>query len=108
MIGEISVYVFRKANGRIVSERVFDRATLDKRLAHGWSTSRDGASPKPKADGVAPAPVAAPEQAPEDVSDDAPPTRAELEAKAAELGLKVDGRWSDRRLMAELTKALEG
>ena len=102
MIGEISVYVFRKANGRIVSERVFDRATLDKRLAHGWSTSRDGVAPKPSA------PVAAPEPPPEDVSDDAPPTRAELEAKAAELGLKVDGRWSDRRLMAELTKALEG
>ena len=108
MIGEISVYVFRKANKRIVSERVFDRATLDKRLAHGWSTSRDGVAPKPEADSVAPVPVADPEPPPADVTDDAPLTRAELEAKAAELGLKVDGRWSDRRLMAELTKVLEG
>lgn len=42
------------------------------------------------------------------VDDDAPPTRAELEAKAVELGLKVDGRWGDARLLAEVTKALEG
>lgn len=40
--------------------------------------------------------------------DDVPPTREELEAKAAELGIKVDKRWGDRRLMQELTKALEG
>ena len=45
---------------------------------------------------------------PAPVDDDVPPTREELEAKAAELGIKVDGRWSDRRLMSELTKALEG
>lgn len=102
MIGEISVYVFRKANGRVVSERVFDRVTLEKRLAHGWTTSRDGVTPKPAE------PVAAPEQAAEDVVDDSPPTREELEAKAAELGVKVDKRWGDRRLMVELTKALEG
>ena len=31
-------------------------------------------------------------------SDDAPPTRAELQQKADELGIKVDGRWSDRKL----------
>ena len=102
MIGEISIYVFRKANGRVVSERVFDRATLEKRLAHGWTTSRDGVTPKPAE------PVAAAPEAAEDVVDDSPPTREELEAKAAELGVKVDKRWGDRRLMVELTKALEG
>lgn len=104
MIGEISVYVFRKVAGRVVSERVFDRVTLEKRLAHGWTTSRDGVAPKPAE------PVAAAPEAAEDVSsaDDSPPTREELEAKAAELGVKVDKRWGDRRLMVELTKALEG
>ncbi len=30
--------------------------------------------------------------------DDAPPTRAELEAKAAELGIRFDGRTKDKKL----------
>jgi hypothetical protein len=46
-------------------------------------------------------PVAAPEAAPVP-ADDAPALRAELEQKAEELGIKVDGRWSDKRLMAEI------
>lgn len=37
-------------------------------------------------------------------ADDAPPTRAELEQRAGELGIKVDGRWSDARLAAEIAK----
>jgi hypothetical protein len=90
-------FVFRRVAGRVVSERVHDARTFDKRLAQGWVTSRDG---KPT---QAPEPVAAPEPA----SDDVAPTRAELEAHAADIGLKVDGRWSDKRLMAELAKALE-
>lgn len=102
MIGEISVYVFRKVDGRVVSERIFDRATLERRLRQGYTLDRSGVTPKPAE------PVAAPEQAAEDVVDDSPPTREELEAKAAELGVKVDKRWGDRRLMVELTKALEG
>jgi len=104
VIGEISVYVFRKANGRVVSERVFDRATLERRLRQGYTLDRSGVAPKPAE------PVAAAPEAAEDVSsaDDSPPTREELEAKAVELGVKVDKRWGDRRLMVELTKALEG
>ena len=35
-------------------------------------------------------------------ADDAPVMRAELEQKAEELGIKVDGRWSDKRLIAEI------
>ena len=35
---------------------------------------------------------------------DAPPTRTELEQKAAEMKIKVDGRWSDVRLAAEIAK----
>ncbi len=90
-------FVFRRVSGRVVSERVHDARTLDRRLAQGWVTSRDG---KPA---QAPEPVAAPEPAAEDVA----PTREELEAHAADIGLRVDGRWSDKRLMTELAKALE-
>lgn len=60
------------------------------------------------------APVAAPSASSVDVTadterpvDDSPPTREELEAKAAELGVKVDKRWGDKRLMQEVVKALE-
>ena len=79
-----------------------------KRVAEGWSTSKaDALVPKPAAqpaDAKPPVPVAAAPAvavAPAldvSVDDDAPPTRAELEAKAAELGIKVDKRWSDKTL----------
>lgn len=36
----------------------------------------------------------------------APPTRAELEAKAVELGLKFDGRTRDAKLSAMIAEAL--
>ena len=41
-------------------------------------------------------------------TDNAPPTRAELEAKATELGLKFDGRSADRRRLAAIDAALKG
>lgn len=76
-----------------------------KRVAEGWSTSKaDALAPKPAdakpADAKPPVPVAAAPAVAVDVSvdDDAPPTRAELEAKAAELGIKIDKRWSDKTL----------
>ncbi len=31
----------------------------------------------------------------------------DLKAQAAELGIKVDGRWSDERIQAEISKALD-
>jgi len=39
-------------------------------------------------------------------ADAAQPTRAELEQKAAELSIKVDGRWSDRKLRDMISTAL--
>lgn len=39
--------------------------------------------------------------------DDGAPTRAELEQKAGELGLKFDGRTSDTKLLAEITAAIK-
>jgi hypothetical protein len=55
-------------------------------------------------------PVSAPaedvSQPPEPV-DDAPPTREELEQKARELGIRFDGRTSDKRLLARIEAALK-
>jgi hypothetical protein len=72
-----------------------------KRVAEGWSTSKaDALAPKPAQSPVPVAAVDAPaiDDLPVTVDDDAPPTRTELEAKAAELGIKVDKRWSDKTL----------
>lgn len=52
------------------------------------------------------APKVEPVAEPEIPSDDAGPTREELEAKATELGLKFDGRTSDRKLGALISEAL--
>lgn len=39
-------------------------------------------------------------------ADELPTTREELEAKAADIGLKFDGRTSDARLLERITEAL--
>lgn len=41
-------------------------------------------------------------------ADDAPPTRDELLQKAAEMGVTVDKRWGDARLLAAINDALKG
>lgn len=46
--------------------------------------------------------------APDVVGDDAPATRAELEQKAADLGLKFDGRTTDAKLAERIAEALKG
>lgn len=38
------------------------------------------------------------------IDDNAAPTRAELEQKAKELGIKYDGRWSDKRLASVIAE----
>jgi hypothetical protein len=40
--------------------------------------------------------------------DEAPPTRAELEQKASELGLKFDGRTGDATLARRIAEAIGG
>jgi hypothetical protein len=52
--------------------------------------------------------MAAPAPEPEPVVDeDAPPTRDEMMAKAAEINLTVDKRWSDKTLANKIIEALE-
>lgn len=74
------------------AKRVENRAAYDEAIAAGW-THVPGEKPAP-----------APEPSP---VDDAPPTRAELEEQAAKLGLKVDGRWSDKKLAERIIEAMD-
>lgn len=80
------------------AELVADASELAAALSAGWFVTLPEAveaflSPKP--------------QAASETADEAQPTRVELEAKAAELGIKVDKRWGDKRLMQEIVTALE-
>ena len=43
-----------------------------------------------------------------EVDESAPPTREELEEKANELGIKFDGRTTDRKLLEKIEEALRG
>ena len=49
--------------------------------------------------------LSSPEAHAPQTASEAPPTRAELEQKAAELGIKFDGRWGDKRLAEAIAKA---
>ena len=95
------VYRWRKAHG--LEYRYEAPYLVEKRLAEGWSAS--------KADAIAAktaVPVADAAALSDAVGDDAPPTRDELERKAAELRIKVDKRWSDKTLAERIEKALKG
>lgn len=62
-------------------------------LAQGWfATYPEATAPK----------------APKPANDDSAPTREEMEAKAAELGVKFDGRTTDAKLMDKISTALAG
>ena len=67
---------------------------LNRAIADGWNTSKDDAV------------VGKVAELRDEVIDVAPPTREEMEAKAKQLGLKFDGRTSDRKLLAMITEAL--
>jgi N-formylglutamate amidohydrolase len=75
---------------------VADAAALAAALAAGFHRTLIDACRPPLP--VAPAAVPA---------DDAAPSRAELEAKATELGLRFDGRTGDKRLAALIEDALK-
>ena len=77
---------------------VVDEQDVDQAKKDGWHLTTTEA----KAETKAPAKTA---EAVED--DNAPPTRAELEAKATELNIKFDGRTSDAKLGSLIAKALE-
>ena len=95
-----------------------DMPDADKARADGWfDTLEEAAGLAPPVNAAAPAnpegvtsecaPDTKSQDAAAPIADDAPPTRAEMEAQAKKLGIKVDGRWSDSRLSAEIDKAME-
>jgi len=85
---------------------VADQSAFDKALADGWFATLPEAveaflSP------AEPVRVMAAVPADEVFPDEAPPTRDEMLAKAAEIGLSVDKRWSDKTLAAKIIEALQ-
>ena len=88
---------FQRPGGTFNYKPVTDEQGLTDALADGWFVSfEDAVTPKLEAKATDP------------VNDNAPPTRAELEAKATELGLKFDGRTGDKTLAERIEAALAG
>lgn len=83
---------------------VTDQAAFDKALADGWSATM----PEAIDAFLNPVPVRVMAAVPvnETFPDEAPPTRDEMLIKAAEIGLVVDKRWSDKTLAAKIIEAL--
>lgn len=92
-------------DGRYDVLLVDDDEAHDAALAEGWHESaveaRQASDDKLAAKlETEPAPALVP-------GENAPPTRAELEAKATELGIKFDGRSSSKKLSHQITDALK-
>lgn len=83
---------------------VYTQDAYDKALADGWSATM----PEAIDAFLNPAPVRIMAAVPvnETFPDEAPPTRDEMMIKAAEIGLVVDKRWSDKTLAAKIIEAL--
>jgi len=83
---------------------VTDQKAFDKALGDGWYATLVEAvdaflNPAPARVAIVSEPVA--------VEENAPPTRDEMLTKAAEIGLAVDRRWSDKTLANKIIEALE-
>lgn len=93
---------FQRAGGSYGYLSVADEEAHAKAIGDGWfATLPDAieAHDKPKVTHVETA-KALEDLASEVAKADAPPSRAELEQKAKELGLKFDGRTTDKKLAA--------
>lgn len=94
-------WVFRGGETRLAESP----ADYDQAMSKGWFGTV-GEATEAKAAIAAPAPPAPPAD-PAD-ADSAPPTRAELEAKAGELGIEFSPRIGDKKLMERIEAALGG
>lgn len=81
---------YQRQGGTFNYKGVNTQEQFDEALSNGWLASY--------ADIFEPAPVV----------DNSPPTREELEQKAKELGIKFDGRTSDKKLGELIAQRLEG
>ena len=88
---------------------VKDDVEFQNALADGWFESLTAAVEALKSKKFAETPVSKPAEPVSEpfVDDIAPPTRQELETKATELGIKFDGRYSDKRIAQLIDEALE-
>ena len=87
----------QRLGGAFDYKGVSTQEEFDAAISEGWHADyAEMLNPKPK---VAPEPEPA---------NDAAPTRAELEQKSTELGLKFDGRTSDKKLGEMIAEALKG
>lgn len=76
---------------------IVDDAHIESKLSEGWfMTTPEAKAAKEEA------------EKPKSARDNAPPTRAELEQKAGELGIKFDGRTSDKKLSDLIDADLAG
>ena len=87
----------QRPGGTFDYKRIVNDDQLAAALADGWFLTLVEATQPAEVD---------PTEVPPD--DDAPPTRDELETKARELGLKFDGRTSDKALLSKIEAALAG
>ncbi len=78
-----------------------DAARVVRKIA-AWRKNHGKVKKKSKVQAIAPVIQPTP------VDENAPATRAELEKKASELGLKFDGRTTDKRLGEKIEAALKG
>ncbi len=76
---------------------VANEAEMAKALADGWHPTIEQACEPP---------AKAPEVDSGGFADESPPTRAELEQKARELGVSFDGRTTDKRLAERIAAAI--
>lgn len=91
--------VHQRTGGTYTYQSVQDEAGHAESLKGGWFATLPeaiDAHDNPKK----PAMIESLEKLVDAVASDAPPTRAELEQKAKELGLKFDGRTTDKKLAA--------
>lgn len=86
---------YQRMGGSYGYRSVEDEESHAKAIAEGWFGTLPEAIEAH--DAPKPAQVA---QEPAQIHADAPPTRQELEQKAKELGLKFDGRTTDKKLAA--------
>jgi len=105
---EFPTFVYKpKGPGKFKRKRYSYRAVEDEAerqlmLREGWMATREEAC------GFAPAAPVVESVVAEVVEEDAPPTRDELEQMAKELGVKFDGRTSDKKLLALIGEKVEG
>lgn len=86
-----------------LQEGNFDTLIVDGADAHDAATAEGWSDTSPAAKDAHAAELEAKRLA----AENAAPTRAELEAKATELGIKFDGRTSDKKLGDQISAALE-